>query len=202
MSGTLILRSEQPVSRKDRPCIWCGESIPKGTQYSRVILVYSGDFQDQSFHLECCEACGAACTSNDPEFMPGVNPRPAKVQPPNIMTDKELHAVSAQETRTQADALMALADVHCSPEYGARLHWLKGLLFAVEHSMRQLRISGHSEAAHKLGAYWLDSKAFLPDIPAPVEVPPAPEPVPPAPSSFASRWWAYLEKFSFKKESK
>lgn len=41
------------VSRKQRPCIWCGEFILVGEGHVQQNGVYEGEFQSNRFHREC-----------------------------------------------------------------------------------------------------------------------------------------------------
>lgn len=54
MSYTLLSQTK-PTARKDHRCIWCGEAIPRGTQYIAERSVYDNEFQNHHWHPECLE---------------------------------------------------------------------------------------------------------------------------------------------------
>jgi len=76
MSYTL-LRQTKPKARKDHRCIWCGQIIPKGTNYIRERSVYDGNMQNHAWHNECLPACQEMIKdSQDDSFDPYENERP------------------------------------------------------------------------------------------------------------------------------
>jgi hypothetical protein len=77
-----LLSETRPIARKDHRCIWCGQSIPKGSQYVYEVSVFDGDMQNHHWHEECLKS---ARTNNDEgewEFMPWSNERPTAAREP------------------------------------------------------------------------------------------------------------------------
>ena len=52
MSYTLLSEAH-PKARKDHQCIWCGQTILKGTVYRSERSVYDGSMQNHKWHMEC-----------------------------------------------------------------------------------------------------------------------------------------------------
>lgn len=48
-----LLSKIQRKARKNHRCIWCGQAILVGENYSHETSVYDGYMQDHKFHLEC-----------------------------------------------------------------------------------------------------------------------------------------------------
>jgi len=44
------------TSQKRRQCVWCGESIQKGSKYTTHVYMYDSDFMYDSMHNECNKA--------------------------------------------------------------------------------------------------------------------------------------------------
>jgi hypothetical protein len=59
----------RPVIRKDHPCWWCGETIPKGDRCARWVWAEDGSFSTVRVHLECEAAWNVL---NDENFGDGV----------------------------------------------------------------------------------------------------------------------------------
>jgi hypothetical protein len=62
-------------ARARHTCIWCGEMIAPGTQYTKRVSTYDGDLQSHSFHMECVEPCQTYCADGHGEFEPYENER-------------------------------------------------------------------------------------------------------------------------------
>ena len=56
-----------PVAVKDHRCIWCGETVPKGTQYKRFRGRWDGTWQNWGMHDECMSILDA---DGGGEFVP------------------------------------------------------------------------------------------------------------------------------------
>ncbi len=65
------------ICRKERPCIWCGEKISKGSNYMVQSGKFYGEFQTNHWHPECFEYFGE--NDEDGEFIPFDNPRGEQV---------------------------------------------------------------------------------------------------------------------------
>lgn len=63
----------QHRSRRNRPCIYCGEPINKGDVYTNQTGRYDGEWQTNHYHQECFQDL---CDSGDREFCPYSNERP------------------------------------------------------------------------------------------------------------------------------
>ena len=74
-----IFRDSDPVGRKDYPCIWCGEVIPKGEKHHQQVGRYDGEIQDGRYHNECWADALERFRAGDCDFTPGTAPRPTKV---------------------------------------------------------------------------------------------------------------------------
>lgn len=46
-------------TRKEHPCTWCNERIPKGSAAQSFATVWEGDFNSGHFHPECAAAVDA-----------------------------------------------------------------------------------------------------------------------------------------------
>lgn len=67
------------MARKDHKCIWCGQAIPKGTEYIAERSVFDGEMQNHHWHPECLEDCKLAYAGESEwEFIPYDNERPAQ----------------------------------------------------------------------------------------------------------------------------
>ena len=75
MSYTLLSLTT-PVSKKRRPCIWCGETIHEGERHEHERSVYQGEFQDQRWHPECRAFYLKHAGEYENEFTAYDNPRP------------------------------------------------------------------------------------------------------------------------------
>lgn len=76
MSYTLFAMTH-PVARKDHRCIWCGQKIAKGEQYTFERSVFDGEMQNHHWHPECLEDCRIENEhAGEWEFMPYSNDRP------------------------------------------------------------------------------------------------------------------------------
>lgn len=72
-----LLSESRPKARKDHICIWCGQSIPKGTVYYAERSVFDGEMQNHHWHLECIEFAHVYFTGESEwEFEPCGNDRP------------------------------------------------------------------------------------------------------------------------------
>lgn len=49
----------RPASRKDRRCIWCGETIEIGLRHVHIVGVWQNEWQDYRMHAECYAAYDA-----------------------------------------------------------------------------------------------------------------------------------------------
>ena len=47
--------TRHPKAAKDHRCIWCGETIPKGSHHAHYVGKWEGEFQDWRMHSECHE---------------------------------------------------------------------------------------------------------------------------------------------------
>ena len=71
-----LLSNSYPVARKDYPCIWCPETIAKGTKHRHERSKYEGEFQDHRWHVECNDAAQAYFRKyGEDEFEPHANKR-------------------------------------------------------------------------------------------------------------------------------
>lgn len=52
MSYSLVSQ-QQLDARKAHKCIWCGQEVPKGSNYIRERSTYDGQWQNFAWHLEC-----------------------------------------------------------------------------------------------------------------------------------------------------
>lgn len=59
------------ISRKERDCVWCGETILKGDKYIFQSGIMEGEWQNNHYHPECFECLDYQC-----EFIPHENDRP------------------------------------------------------------------------------------------------------------------------------
>ncbi len=76
MSYTLLSET-YPTARKEHRCIWCGQSILKGTQYVAERSVFDGEMQNHHWHPECLEDCQLTNAGECQwEFYPYENERP------------------------------------------------------------------------------------------------------------------------------
>ena len=81
MMSYQLIRETFPVARKQRRCIWCGESILIGEKHRHEISKFD-ELQDHRWHLECNEAAAAYFQAGDgPEFSAHENERPIKGEP-------------------------------------------------------------------------------------------------------------------------
>ena len=74
-----IIREGDPVARKARPCIWCGEMILVGEKHHQQVGNVDGDLQDNRYHNECWADAEKAFENGDCDFSIGSAPRPARV---------------------------------------------------------------------------------------------------------------------------
>lgn len=70
----VCLLQKRVKARKGHRCVWCGESIPRLTEYIRENSIYDGRYQNHKWHPECLDALH---DSGDEEFCPGDNERPS-----------------------------------------------------------------------------------------------------------------------------
>lgn len=63
----------RPRARKAHLCIWCGESILKGSTHARDVGRYCGDFQSNRYHHECYSAAQRYFL-DDPHGVDGFTP--------------------------------------------------------------------------------------------------------------------------------
>ncbi len=75
MSYRLISESTLKAGKRHR-CIWCGETIPKGSMYVREASTFDGDFQNHHWHPECRDASVDYFNDGEDEFCPHENERP------------------------------------------------------------------------------------------------------------------------------
>lgn len=75
MSYTLLSKTN-PKARKDHRCIWCGQTIPKDSQYVAERSVYDGDMQNHHWHGECWNDEQHNNDEPEWEFMPYSYERP------------------------------------------------------------------------------------------------------------------------------
>lgn len=73
-----LLSMTHPVARKAHRCIWCGQEIPKGMQYTSERSVFDGEMQNHHWHNECL-ADAHANNDTEWEFMSYSNERPKLV---------------------------------------------------------------------------------------------------------------------------
>lgn len=69
-----LIKITHPIARRDKACIWCGQTIHAGERYCHEISVYE-EFQNHHWHLECREA-GCEHFREEAEFTPYDNERP------------------------------------------------------------------------------------------------------------------------------
>lgn len=74
-----LIREGDPVGRKDHPCIWCGEVIPKGEKHHQQVGFYDGGIQDGRYHNECFADAKVRFREGDCDFSIGQAPRPERV---------------------------------------------------------------------------------------------------------------------------
>lgn len=60
-------------ARKSRRCIYCGEAISVGQDYTRQSVVFEGDWFTNHYHHECYDDLSEC---DEREFMPYSNDRP------------------------------------------------------------------------------------------------------------------------------
>lgn len=79
MSYTLLSQTT-PKARKEHRCIWCGETILKGKQYTAERSVFDGEMQNHHWHPECLEDCRLENSDEcEYEFLPYEHVRPEVV---------------------------------------------------------------------------------------------------------------------------
>jgi hypothetical protein len=75
--GYSMISERTHKARKRYQCIWCGESILIGEQYTREFSVYDGDVQKHCWHHECKGAANSFFhEEGEDEFAPHENARP------------------------------------------------------------------------------------------------------------------------------
>ena len=75
MSYTLLSET-RPKARKDHRCIWCGQVIPKGSEYVSERSVFDGEMQNHHWHEECLDSARENNDECEWEFEPYGNERP------------------------------------------------------------------------------------------------------------------------------
>lgn len=68
MSFTFLSR-QNPRSRKQRECFWCGEPIPAGERHVYTVGITDFDFSTERFHVECDAAASVFWKTNYDEYV-------------------------------------------------------------------------------------------------------------------------------------
>ena len=52
---SILLKSKEPIAKKNHKCMWCNLRIAKGDRYVYQVGIQNGDFFAAKWHFKCVE---------------------------------------------------------------------------------------------------------------------------------------------------